>query len=241
MHGSLGRFRAATRCQRGEREDNEGHADDHRVSVFPAVTTGCGIALLLTVGVLAGCDDGSDQPARSYAWADAKRAARIQPTTPGWSWPRSPTSSEIDSPDDEPPATSDDPLAARLFDRIADVENLGGASSQWEDDDKLANLDVGALGSVAGAQTVMEAYRDFAHDWGESFGDVTKDEDVRGLGDDAWVIWVAGNGAQVTYQWRRGNLVLLAHMHCFGTCPEDVDGAARAWADAIDDKARGEG
>ena len=42
----------------------------------------------------------------------------------------------------------------------------------------------------------------------------------------------------MTYHWRRGNLVLEAHLHCYGDCPLDVDPAARAWVDAIDEEAR---
>ena len=84
------------------------------------------------------------------------------------------------------------------------------------------------MGTVSDAQAIANAYREFLHAWGDTgvFG-VTKDEDVDGLGDEAWVIWIVGNGNQVTYHWRTGNLVVDAHMHCFGICPTDVDGAAR--------------
>ena len=34
------------------------------------------------------------------------------------------------------------------------------------------------------------------------------------------------------------NLVFEAHIHCFGSCPSDVDSAAHGWADAIDTEAR---
>jgi hypothetical protein len=53
------------------------------------------------------------------------------------------------------------------------------------------------------------------------------------------VLWVSGNGTQVTCHWRRGNLVLEAHVHCFASalCQGDVDAAARAWVDAIDAEA----
>ena len=53
---------------------------------------------------------------------------------------------------------------------------------------------------------------------------------------DAW------DGREVTYHWRRDNLVTEVHVHCYGDCPPDVDAnvdvAARAWADAIDEQAR---
>jgi hypothetical protein len=101
------------------------------------------------------------------------------------------------------------------------------------DDDKLANVNVSAMATVSDAQTATKAYREFLHAWGDDFGEVTKDEDVDGLGDEAWVMWIAGNGTQVPYEWRRGTLIVSAHVHCFRLCPSDVDGAAREWADAI--------
>jgi hypothetical protein len=42
----------------------------------------------------------------------------------------------------------------------------------------------------------------------------------------------------VTYHWRRDNLVTEVHVHCYGDCPDDVDAATRAWADAVDEEAR---
>jgi hypothetical protein len=98
------------------------------------------------------------------------------------------------------------------------------------------------MGSVADARATTSAYREFLHTWGDTgvFG-VTKDEDVDGLGDEAWVIWIVGNGNQVSYDWRRGNLVVSAPMHCYGICPADVDGATREWVNAIDAELRAGG
>jgi hypothetical protein len=75
-------------------------------------------------------------------------------------------------------------------------------------------------------------------------GRVTKDEEIDGLGDEAWLLWLEGGYGnvvtyhEVTYHWRRGNLVVEAHVNCFGICPNDVDAATRAWVDAIDEEAR---
>lgn len=52
------------------------------------------------------------------------------------------------------------------------------------------------------------------------------------------MIWIVGNGSQVSYEWRRDNLVVSAHVRCYGTCPADVDGATREWAEAIDAEVR---
>jgi hypothetical protein len=88
------------------------------------------------------------------------------------------------------------------------------------------------------AQVALLALHEFAHAFGARSGRVTKDAPVSGLGDEASVLWVGGeNGTQVTYHWRRRNLVLEAHMHCFGNCPGNVDAAARAWAEAVDARA----
>jgi len=86
----------------------------------------------------------------------------------------------------------------------------------------------------------MAPFNAFSRGWGRRSGRVTKDENIDGLGDEAWLLWVAGSetGPEVTYHWRRGNLVLEAHLQCFGSCPDDIDAATRAWVDAIDAEAR---
>jgi hypothetical protein len=73
---------------------------------------------------------------------------------------------------------------------------------------------------------------------GQGFGRITKDEEIDGLGDEAWLLRTEANGTEVTYHWRRHNLVVEAHVHCFGLRPGDVGAAARAWVEAIDEAAR---
>ncbi len=72
---------------------------------------------------------------------------------------------------------------------------------------------------------------------GENGGQVIADEEIEGLGDEATRLKASGYGAQVTYFWRRVNLFLQVHIHCFGTCPTNVDARARPWVDAVDNKA----
>jgi hypothetical protein len=84
----------------------------------------------------------------------------------------------------------------------------------------------------------MAPFNAFSRGWGERTGLITKDEQIDGLGDEAWLLRTKGNGTEVTYHWRRGNLVVEAHVHCFGICPEDVEGGARSWVEAIDEAAR---
>jgi len=83
----------------------------------------------------------------------------------------------------------------------------------------------------------MPAGREFAHGWAGKTGTVS-DEAIGGLGDEAWRVLAKGYSEEVTYKWRRGNLVLEAHIQCLPACRSDIDKAARAWVDAIDEEAR---
>jgi len=192
-----------------------------------------GVALVV-VAVVAGC--GGSSPEETFSLADARRLATVEPVTPDWVWPRNPVSSG--SYGNEPGANTTDELLAALRRQLADVAFIGGAGSKWRDETKLGNLAAEVYESVSGAHEAMAALRVFARGWGERSGEVLRDEAIEGLGEEAWRIAVGGNGVQVTYKWRRGNLVLEAHIHCWSECPEDVWGAARTWADAIDDEAQ---
>jgi hypothetical protein len=198
--------------------------------------TTCGVALVV-VGLMAGCGGSADPEARS---ADdvVKRAAMVAPTTPGWNWPEMTTSSSPYSEDEggDPPPTRN-PLAAKLYRQLRGLDSIGSAGSRWQDDSKLANLSVELWSSAADAHSAMPAFRDFAHGWAEKTGAV-RDESVDGLGDEAWRISASGYSEEVTYKWRRDNLLLEAHIQCFPACPSDIDEAARAWVDAIDEEAR---
>jgi len=188
-----------------------------------------GVGVLL---VLAGCGGGHD-----FTIVDAKRMVSASPTAAGWTWPARP-SHVISSTAESIPGRSPDPLVRRLVDRIAPLSDLGDAETDWQDHDKLAHVDIGVYGNAHDARIGLVALHEFAHAFGARTGRVTKDAPVSGLGDEAYVLWVGGqNGAQVTYHWRRRNLVLEAHMHCFGNCPSDVDAVARAWAEAVDARA----
>ena len=86
------------------------------------------------------------------------------------------------------------------------------------------------------------ASNDQSRAYGAKYGFVAKAEKVDGLGDEAWRLSAGGYGRQVTYHWRRDNLVTEVHVHCYGECPSHdyaaVDAAARAWVDVIDERAR---
>ena len=170
-----------------------------------------------------------------FAAADATRIANVSPVSPGWTWP------EIPEKPREKPLTktqTSDPLLVERRKETAELGDSAGAGNRWEDDNKLANLSVSVWATASDAQKFMAPFNAFSRGWGKRTGRILKDEEVDDLGDEAWLLLVDGNGRQVTYHWRRGNLTVEAHVHCFGSCSGDVGAATRAWADAIDQEAR---
>jgi hypothetical protein len=191
---------------------------------------------LVVVAIMAGCGGSSDPEVSAEGVVE--RAAIVAPTTPGWNWPRARTSSSPYTKDKGgDPLPTNDPLVAKLYRRLRRLDVIGSAGSRWQDESKLAHLVVERFGSPADAHSAMRPYRDFAHSYAERAGAVS-DKPVRGLGDEAWRILARGYSDEVTYKWRRGNLVLEAHIQCLTACRSDVDEAARAWVDAIDGEAR---
>lgn len=173
------------------------------------MSSGVGGAAVLAVAIFAaGCGGGGST---AFTLSDAKRLAGVRPAAPGWTWPSTADESGVHD---------------------------SGASSEWEDDDKLAHVDVGLYGTVSAAHNAMPAFNALSRRYARQRGYILGEEGVSDLGDDAWRLRIGGNGPEVTYHWRRRNLVLEAHMQCFGTCPADFAAAARAWAEAIDAQAR---
>ena len=197
---------------------------------------------------LAGCggSEGSE-PSGMYNAADVEQLATLAPQTPGWApWPQEPEPNRSSGESAEEAAATD-PIFAEYRRRTAGIEEHDdwGSSNKWIDDDKLANLVVGIFANPADAHVAFLASNDLSRAYGAKFGFVVKAEKVDGLGDEAWRLWAHGNGRQVTYHWRRDNLGVEVHVHCYGDCGPDtdanVDAAARAWADAIDEEARSAG
>ena len=109
------------------------------------------------------------------------------------------------------------------------------------DADKLANLVVGVSATSADAHVAFLASNDLSRAYGAKYGFVVRQRRSRGSETRHGVSGRTGNGRQVTYHWRRENLGVEVHVHCYGDCGPDtdanVDAAARAWADAIDEEA----
>lgn len=187
--------------------------------------------------VVGGCGGGEEQE-QVFRPADATRIANVRPVTPGWTWPQNPEKHV--SSDSMTEADRTDSLFVELRKQTADIVSLGEAGNKWRDDNKLANLYAQVLASAVEAQELMAPLNAFSRGWGERSGRITKDEAIDGLGDEARLLRTEKDygGTEVTYHWRRGNLVIEAHVDCFGFCPGDVGAAARAWVDAIDEAAR---
>ena len=151
---------------------------------------------------------------------------------PGWTWPEK-SEKHVSSG----PAT--DPLDLALAKRTKNLVSLREAANKWEDADKLANLDAQVFASAAEAHKLLAPFNAYSRGWAKRFGRITKDKKIGGLGDEAWLLRTEANGTEVTYHWRRRNLVVEAHVDCLRICPGDVETAARAWVDAIDKSARG--
>ena len=202
--------------------------------VTVAMTRG---AIAVVAAVLgAGCS-GGDERKQIFTGADAARIANVRPARLGWSWPENPKR-HMSSGGSTTKTKSTDPLDVELMRQTADIVSIGAATTTWEDADKLAHLYTQVFARAASAHKLMAPFNAYSRGWAKRLGVITKDEEVDYLGDEGWLLETNANGPEVTYHWRRGNLVVEAHLQCFGLCPADVAGAARAWAEAIDQAAR---
>jgi hypothetical protein len=197
-------------------------------------------AIAVVAAILVGGCSGGDEQGQPFTASDAARLADVRPVAPGWTWPENP---EKPLPSDSAFDTTDtDPLSLALQKQTADLDDVAGAGNRWKDSNKLANLGVSVYGSPSDAHKALAPFNVFSRGWGKRYGTIIRDAKIDDLGDEAWVLWVVAQGLEVTYHWRRGNLVFEAHVDCFGeTCPRkhrDVDAAARAWVNAIDAEAR---
>lgn len=193
--------------------------------------TASGAVIVVAAFVVGGCGGA----ARDYGKADALRMANVRPAASGWTWPRNPSPPEWDSSTAGAPT---DPVLREFVRETADLVSVGDAWKAWEDGDKLGHVDVGVYGSAADARRSMDPFNVLSRKFAVRTGQVTAAGPVDGIGGEAWRLAVTGNGSQVTYHWRRGNLVIEAHVHCFGSCPASVDVAARAWVEEIDQALR---
>jgi hypothetical protein len=205
-----------------------------------------GVIGVAVVVVAAGC--GANSEGHTLSAGDLARITTVQPMTPGWAWPQQPIPPVAASPEETPSGketpvpTEPDPLADALDRQIRDAGGLVAADgSRWQDEEKLGVTLAWLLKSSAGARIVLAAERAYQRGWVERTvdGGHFTDLPIEELGDEAWRIQSDFPGGQeVTFGWRRANLMLEVHIQCiFQTCPSDISLAARAWVDAIDNEA----
>jgi hypothetical protein len=174
----------------------------------------------------AGTDRGRTQ---HFTLSDAGSIASAGPAASAWTWLAKP------APPEQGEIRSQDPLIVALRRRLGRLTSKGDADHKWIDHDKLAHLGVGVYPNSREAHDALEALDAFALGIARRMLSVTRDADIQGLGDEAHVVLARGaTGPEATYHWRRANLLVEAHMQCFGTCPGKVAAAARRWAEAVD-------
>ena len=194
-------------------------------------------AIAVVAAVVVGGCSGGEERKHVFTAADAARIANVGPARPGWSWPTNPKK-HVSSGGPTTEAKPTDPLDAELMRQTAAIVSIGAATTTWEDTHKLAHLYTQVFPSAASAHKLMGPFNAYSRGWAKRYGAITKDEAVDDLGDEGWLLETDANGPEVTYHWRRGNLVVEAHLQCFGVCPPDVAGAAHDWVETVDETAR---
>jgi hypothetical protein len=164
---------------------------------------------------------------------DARQLASLRPVAPPWAWRLGDEKSA-----DSGAASRGDPLLDRFRRQTKGLVDLGEAASEWQDADKLAHIDVAVYKTAVDAHKAFAPFNALSLGWARRGGHVVSQSNVEGLGEEAWILQLAAEGKQVTYHWRRDNVIVEAHMHCFGMCPAGLVSAARAWAERIDAAAR---
>ena len=150
-----------------------------------------GAAMVAVAILAAGCGGGGS---KAFTLSDAKRIAGIRPAAPGWTWPRSADESKVHD---------------------------STALSVWEEDNKLAHVDVELYRSASAAHDAwLRSTRSRGGMPGK--GDTSSVREASPISATTRGAFGSKRTApEVTYHWRRRNLVLEAHMHCFGACPGD--------------------
>ena len=210
---------------------------------FVRFITQHGVVALVVAAVLSGCSGGEQQEQEQvFRPADATRIGNVRPVMPGWTWPQNPEKPVSSGSQTEDLSTN--PLLVELKRQTADIVSLREAGHKWRDDNKLANLTANVLASAAEAHEADGSVERLLPRVGREYVDAsprTRGSTASATRPGSSGRKRTGAGTEVTYHWRRGNLVVEAHVDCFGVCPGDVDAAARAWVDAIDEEARSAG
>ena len=110
---------------------------------------------------VAGCGGGGKHE-HVYTAAYATRIASVRPTSPGWSRP--PNRNPVVTSHPSTQSDSSEPLVVELYRKLARLVGTGEAGNRWEDDNKVANLDVGFYRTASDAHEAMAALNAFSSD-----------------------------------------------------------------------------
>lgn len=198
----------------------------------------------LAAAVLAGCG-GSGSDAASSATTVSREAVEglrslveISPEATGWAWPVKPKT-RVASP---PSSFTIDPSAPSysIQKGVNDAYVAAGVrqyatSSWWDATLKKASSFANLVSTGAGAESAMNAEREFAHSWFPRFeGTPIQEFEADGIGEHSWGVRASTtDGGFAEIGWTRGDLVLSVYVSCF-PCHSDVADAARSWAETID-------
>src|SRR5437764_13242942 len=151
-------------------------------------TSRVAITILAAIFV-GGC--GEKTANHAFTPADATRIANVRPETPGLTWPQHPQKHVASGSQKEVLPT--DRLDVKLKRQTAAIVPLGDAGNKWEDASKVANLSVQVLATSAKAHELMAPFNAYSRGWGMRFGRITEDEEIDGLGDEAWLLRTESN------------------------------------------------
>lgn len=198
----------------------------------------------LAAALLAGCggSGSSDAVSATTTSREAVEALRslvaISPEATGWAWPVKPTT-RVGSP---PSSFTMDPSepSYSIQKGVNDAYVAAGirqyaTSSWWDATLKKASSFANLVSTGAGAESAMNAEREFAHSWFPRFeGTPIHEFEADGIGEHSWAVRAdTTNASFAEIGWTRRNLVLSVYVSCF-PCHSDVTDAARRWAETID-------
>jgi hypothetical protein len=152
-------------------------------------------AAFLVAAIAASCA-GSSEPALTLS--DAPQLVHLRPVAPGWAWPPE-SKKSADSG-----ASTDDPLLADFQRKTEGLADLGQPGNEWQDEDKLAHVDVAVYETAADAHKAFAPFNALSLGWARRSGHVVSQNEVDGLGEEAWLLRLAESGEQVTYHPLRG-------------------------------------
>jgi hypothetical protein len=192
--------------------------------VVVRILTLCGLSVIaLTV---AACGGGSGS--ESFTRSEVLRILATSPTKPaGSSWTKD-GGTHQSSPEELRRSVRSQGLPADAIDPLMDAGFQRGFEQRWGSSRAVANCEASLFPDAAAARNGFASLQHLVPSW-------FLPHPVQGLGDEA-VSSKSDLGA--IYMWRRANVVLSAGVFRGGGPSFDYDGAARTYADELDERAK---